>query len=211
MLVDILCHGAGLRPAVSDPTIRLDLAALCNAADALAAALASRGVSPGDRVAVLIPDGAAFLAAFAGTAAARAAFIALPTDDEATAREALARFAPRLVLSTPDAPQSMRVAASALGVPLVTVAFDTLGVPLVDGEYVYESHGQVAEDDDVAFITLDGTLVRHGELVAAALAGAPERPRGRLAELGGLTAALGVLASGEELVLDGAVTAGAVA
>ncbi|HYZ16769.1 MAG TPA: AMP-binding protein, partial [Candidatus Acidoferrum sp.] len=151
MLVDILCRAAGPRPVVSDPNLALDCAALCNAADAIGAALCARGVAPGDRVASVIPDGVAFLAAFAGTAAARAAFIPLPSDDEA-AGEALERLSPRIVLTTEIAPQRIRVAGSSLGIPLATIAFDDQGVVLVDGEYVYESNDRIPEDDDVVFM-----------------------------------------------------------
>lgn len=212
MLVDILCRGAGPQPAVSDLDHRLDRVGLCNAADAIGAALSVRGVSAGDRVAAVIPEGVGYLAAFAGTAAVRAAFIPLVPNDEHAACDALARFSPRIVVGHPAVPQAVRVAANTLGIPVATFAFDEQGVVLVDGEYVYESHGQTAEEDDVAFITREGFPVTIAELVASGLAaaGAPSDPDpAPLFDLRGLVAALAVLARGEELVLGPRVPAGA--
>ena len=162
-LVDLLCRGAAHRPAVSGPDgVSLDYVNLCNAADAIGAALAAHGVLPGDRVASVLPEGAAYLAAFAG-AAARAAFAPLATP------AGLARLRPRLVLAPPAVPQGVRVAANTLGIPVVTVAFDAAGLALVDGEHVYDAHGRAAENDDPVFMTADELPVAQGALVAAAL------------------------------------------
>jgi acyl-CoA synthetase (AMP-forming)/AMP-acid ligase II len=212
MLVDILSRGAGPQPAVSDTAFGLDCAALCNAADAIGAALCVRGVSPGDRVVSVIPDGVAFLAAFAGTAAARAAFIPLPADDETAAAEMLGRLSPRLVLAAATVPQRVRVAASALGIPVATIAFDEQSTVLVNGEHVYESHGRIAEDDDVVFMTPGGRPMTGSALVAAALAGpSPSPDPAPLSDPRGLIAALRVLAAGRELVLTPRAPAGTVA
>ncbi|MEA2663844.1 MAG: AMP-binding enzyme [Candidatus Eremiobacteraeota bacterium] len=208
-LVDLLCRGAAHRPALSDPDgISLDYVDLCNAADAIGAALATHGVQPGDRVAAVLPDGAAYLAAFAGTAAARAAFAPLAAPD------GLARLRPRLVLAPPEVPQGIRVAANALGIPVVTVAIDAAGLALVDGEHVYDAHGRTAGPDDPAFITADGIPVAQGALVAAALESArPASGTVRLAvplsELRGLVGAIAVLAAGGHLVVAARAAAAA--
>lgn len=200
-LVDLLCRGAAHRPAVSGPDgASLDYVSLCNAADAIGAALAAHGVQPGDRVASVLPDGPAYLAAFAGSSVARAAFAPL------AAPGALAGLRPRLVLAPPAVPQGVRVAAHALGIPVVTVAIDPNGLALVGGEHVYDAHGRAADTDDPAFIGADGTPVTQGALAAAALERARPttgtvRLTAPLSELRGLVGALAVLASGGHLVV----------
>lgn len=213
-LAGVLCGAAAPQPAVTDPAGTIDYVGLCNAADAVAAALAARGVVPGDRVAAAFPDGAAFLAGFAGTAVARAAFapVAAAAADDAV-RAQLRALEPRLLLASADAPQGLRVAAAALGIPVVSLAFGPDGVALVDGEPVYEAHGRLADADDVAFIAPDGATYTHAALVDAALA-ASERTDERqpvtgLAEPAGLIGALGVLSRGGHLVLQGALHAAA--
>ncbi|MBV9440415.1 MAG: AMP-binding protein, partial [Candidatus Eremiobacteraeota bacterium] len=90
-LVDFVCRACGDAPAVSrGEGGALDHVALCNAADAIGAALAVRGVEPGDRVASLLPPGPEFAASLIGVAAIRAALAPLPpVADEPSARGAL--------------------------------------------------------------------------------------------------------------------------
>ena len=213
-LAGVLCGAAAPQPAVTDRAGTIDYVALCNAADAVAAALAARGVVPGDRVAGGFPDGAAFLAAFAGTAVARAAFAPVPSGSDEAVRAHLQRLMPRLLLAAADAPQSLRVAAAALGIPVVSLTFGPDGVALVDGEPVYEAHGRLADADDVAFIAPGGATYTHAALVDAALA-APEgdattrEPIAGLTEPAALIAALAVLSRGGHLVLGQPVHAAA--
>lgn len=205
-LAGVLCGAAAPQPAVTDPAGTIDYVGLCNAADAVAAALAARGVAPGDRVAGAFPDGAAFVAAFAGTAVARAAFAPVPSGSDDAVRAHLRRLTPRLLLAASDAPQSLRVAAAALGIPVVSLAFGPDGVALVDGEPVYEAHGRLADADDVAFVAPDGATYTHAALVDAALraseggADAGQTMSG-LSEPAVLIAALGVMSRGGHLVL----------
>ncbi len=189
-LVDLFCHGAAHRPALSAPDgLELDYAQLCNAADAIGAALSAHGAAPGDVVAAALPDGAAFVAAFAGTAAARAVFA--PLADPGM----LGRLRPRLVLAPAAVPQSLRVAARALGIPVLSVAFDGRGEVLVDGEPVYEAHGRTAQPEDPAWLGGDEAPLTHAALAAAAYAGARSapaslRPALPLGEPSGLVVAL---------------------
>ncbi len=207
--VDVLCHGAAHRPAVSGPDApTLDYVTFCNAADAIAAALVVRGIAPGDRVAAAFPDGVAYLAAFAGTALARAAFVPLAEDDDL--EERFGPVAPRLLLGGEFVPQAVRVAAHAAGIPLATLTFDANGAVLIDGAEVYEAHGARVVPDDVAFVASDGTEVTQAALVDAvrehaALRLATVQMASPLSALPGLTAALAVLAAGGHLIVgDGA-------
>jgi acyl-CoA synthetase (AMP-forming)/AMP-acid ligase II len=204
-LVDVLsCPGAD-HPAVRSAEGAVSYVGLCNAADAIAAALVVHGIGPGDRVAAAFPEGAAFLAAFGGAVLARAAFAPLPPDDGEALRAALQRIAPRLILACAACPQSLRVAAAAAGIPIVSIAFDESGV-LVDGEHVYDAHGQAPQPEDIVFIGPDGTPTTHGAVASAALAipadGTAPRPSAPLYELRGLVEAIAILAAGRELCFD---------
>jgi acyl-coenzyme A synthetase/AMP-(fatty) acid ligase len=169
-LVDFVCRGACAGPAVTGADGRvLDHVALCNAADAVGAALAVRGVEPGDRVASILPPGAPFAASLIGCAAIRAALAPLSAvADEPSARGALRSRKIRALLAAPDVSPAVRSAASAQGIPVLTLAFDERGLVLVDGEHVYESHGRVAEPHDVVFVPAQGEVLTQAALVAAA-------------------------------------------
>lgn len=205
-LAGMLCGAAAARPAVTDAAGTVDYVGLCNAADAVAAALAAHGVAAGDRVAGAFPDGAAFLAAFAGAAVCRAAFAPVPRGGDELIRAHLRGTAARLVLAPPDAPQGVRVAAAALGIPVLTLGFSPEGTALIDGEPVYDAHGRLADADDVAFVAADGATYTHAALVDAALAASRRvageaRPPAALTEPAGLIGALAVLSGGGHLVL----------
>jgi acyl-coenzyme A synthetase/AMP-(fatty) acid ligase len=169
-LVDLVCRGACAGSAVSDPDGPvLDHVALCNAADAIGAALAARGVEPGDRVASALPPGATFAATLIGAAAIRAALVPLPTlTDEPSARGALRSRTIRAIVAPPAVAPALRSAAAVQGIPLVTVGFDERGLALVDGEHVYDSHARVAEPDDVVLVPQAGEPLTQRELVMAA-------------------------------------------
>ena len=71
----LLWHTAwrqGARPAILEPGRTVDHRALCAQAGGVASALAAAGVTPGERVAILLDRGAAAAAAFFGTLAAGA-------------------------------------------------------------------------------------------------------------------------------------------
>jgi acyl-coenzyme A synthetase/AMP-(fatty) acid ligase len=169
-LVDFVCRGACAGPAISAPGGRvLDYVALCNAADAIGSALAARGVEPGDRVASALEPGAPFAAALIGAAAVRAALAPLPAaGDEPAARGALRNRTIRALLVPPDVAPAVRSAATAQGVPVLTIAFDERGLVLVDGEHVYDSHTRIAEPEDVVFVPVRGEPLTQAALVAAA-------------------------------------------
>ncbi|MEA2689260.1 MAG: hypothetical protein QOD51_1867, partial [Candidatus Eremiobacteraeota bacterium] len=113
--------------------------------------------------------GASFAAALIGVAAIRAALAPLPlVADEPAARGALRNRTIRALLAEPDVPPVLRAAAAAQGVAVLTVAFDERGLVLVNGEHVYESHGRIAEPDDVAFVPVEGPPVSLVALVTAA-------------------------------------------
>ncbi|HEY0393758.1 MAG TPA: AMP-binding protein [Candidatus Elarobacter sp.] len=169
-LVDLVCRACAPDASVPDAAGRpVDHVALCNAAHALGSALAARGVEPGDRVACTLPDGAELAASLIGVAAIRAALAPLPpVADEPQARAALRNRAIRALLAPPGVPAGVRAAAAARGIPVLTVELDERGLALVDGEHVYETHGRLAEAEDVAFVPLDGAPRTQADLVEAA-------------------------------------------
>ena len=210
-LVELFCHGAAHRPAISEAGgLDLDGVGLCNAADAIGAGLAARGVEPGDRVASTLPPSAAFVAAFLGVSSIRAALAPLPdVADEPSARAALRHRGIRAILTPPNAPAGLRSAAHAQGITLATVAFDEHGAAMLDGEPVYDAHARVAEPADVAFVPPTGNPLTHEELVAAVHTGGspveetlpaldPTDPRD-------LITILVTLASGSRVVFGGAL------
>ncbi|HTD37440.1 MAG TPA: AMP-binding protein [Candidatus Limnocylindrales bacterium] len=158
-LIDLVCRGCAPSRGVSGADgVELDHVALCNAADALGAALAARGVEPGDHVAsALAPGTAAFAAALLGVASIRAALAPLPpVADEPSARAALRDRPVAALLATANLPAGVRSAAAAQGIRVIMVDFDDRGIVLVDGEHVYEAHARIAEPEDVVFVPAGG-------------------------------------------------------
>jgi hypothetical protein len=208
-LVDLLSSSAADRPAIHDGERTIDHISLCNAADAVAAALVARGVVPGERVAAALPDGPAAIAAFVGTAMARGAFAPLKGDEAEALRSRLERLGSRIVLVGPGISQCVRVAASAAAIPLVSLAIDRQGLMLVDGEPVYDAHGSAPQPDDIVFVGADGTHVTLDGIVEGARAKLPSRPgtvrpSAPLSELRGLIEALAILSAGGQLLFPAA-------
>lgn len=141
-LIDFVCRSETPSVVVRDARGRsIDGVTLCNGADALGAALAGRGVEPGDTVAAYLPPGAELLAATLGAAAIRAAIAPVASlRDPRVARA-------RLVLVGPG-----KTPARLDGVSAISVAFDAAGTLLVGGEPVYDAHQRIAEADDVVLI-----------------------------------------------------------
>ena len=110
-------------PALLDDGARLDYAALRRQVSALAARLQTRGVGPGDVVAVALPRSVRLTIAIHAAVEAGAAWLPLDAGypDERLAYM-LADSAPRLLIT--DAPSTARFAALAGAVPLL--AFDAL-------------------------------------------------------------------------------------
>lgn len=109
--------GLGDRHAIHAPDLTLSYAAAPAFAAAAAGRLAAAGIGPGDRVAVMLPNGADLLATWLGTAWLGAVFVPLNTALRgAQLRHALGVSAPALVL------------ADDLHRPLVTDALSQAGM-----------------------------------------------------------------------------------
>jgi amino acid adenylation domain-containing protein/FkbH-like protein len=90
----------------------LTFAALAARVDALAAALAARGVAPGARVAVLLPRDAAWPVALLAVLRAGAVYLPLEArHPPARLREVLADAEPRLLVTTPELAATLEVPA----------------------------------------------------------------------------------------------------
>jgi acyl-CoA synthetase (AMP-forming)/AMP-acid ligase II len=167
--------------------------AVCNAADAIGAALAERGVRPGDRVAALIEAEEPALAALLGIAAAGCAFVPLPRRGT---QEALQASRARLVLAGPETLVAARRAAAELALPVVELRLGEHGLALLDGEPVFEPLAYRADLDEIALAPVDGEPLTHRALIAAA----ERHPDGPQAALAAWTRA----ASGERPVVPAA-------
>jgi hypothetical protein len=212
MLVNVLSRGLADDPAVTEPGgATLDYAQLCNAADAIGAGLAARGLQAGDVVAAAIPGGAAYLAAFAGAAMARLALAPLVLGDDTELPDRLTALRARMVLAGTAVPQAVRIAASRPGLALTVLEVDGRGIVRLDGEQVFDANVRLAEPDDVVLVGAEGRLT-HGAIVAAALAAAPPVPAAvrttlPLLEPRGLIAALTVLAAGGHVIVPSEASA----
>jgi acyl-CoA synthetase (AMP-forming)/AMP-acid ligase II len=166
-----------LPPTLTELFAQGDDLALCNAADAIGAALVTRGLRHGDRVAACLHEEDAALAALLGVAAAGCAYVPLATERPG---HALRGAKAKLVLLSPDAPKSVRRAAADLGIPALVLQLDQQHAALLDGEPVFEPLAVRADLDDVALAPLDGPARTHRELAAAAREHA-DGPRSALA------------------------------
>lgn len=104
-LTAVLQHArvAGSHPAAKDDAVELDYAQLRSEAAALAAGLLARGVEPGDRVALELPNSVEFLVAALGCLWVGAIFVPLAVSDPRARLDSIIDDCnPRLVLTTPD-------------------------------------------------------------------------------------------------------------
>jgi acyl-CoA synthetase (AMP-forming)/AMP-acid ligase II len=154
-----------LPPTLADLFAHDDDLALCNAADAIGAALVTRGLGRGDRVAACLHADDVALAALLGVAAAGCAYVPLTAERPG---HALRAANAQLVLVSPDAPKGVRRAAADLGIPAVELRLDERHAALLDGEPVFEPLPVRADLDDVALAPLDGPARTHRELASAA-------------------------------------------
>jgi len=178
ILDDLLTAGATHHPALVVPGgLSLDYASVQRTAHALGAALAARGIEPGDRVAASFGNGLEVVAAFFATAGARATFAPLNSAyTEEEFRFYLEDIAPRAILLAPGTVPAARAAAATLSIPVVDLALDAQGAPLVDGVLANGTHERRAQDGDVAlFLHTSGTTSRpkgvpltHGNLTTSA-------------------------------------------
>jgi fatty-acyl-CoA synthase len=158
MLVEsVRAHGD--REAVVDGPVRLDYAALAQHAAAAAGRLAELGVAPGDRVAILLPNGWEYVAGYLGVQLAGA--VAVPVNARFTAPEV-----------------SYVLADSGTGVVLTNSAMTRL----VSGAMAVDVSGIVtAPRHEIDLDGLPGLLPR-GEDVAQLLytSGTTGRPKGAM-------------------------------
>jgi acyl-CoA synthetase (AMP-forming)/AMP-acid ligase II len=162
-LDELLGRGAAAHPALIVPDgSTLSYERLRETARRIGAAVAARGVHPGDKVAASFVNGPEIVAAFFGIAGARATFAPLNaayTEDEFAFY--LDDIAPKLIVLAPDTVPNARAAATRLGIPVIDLALDADGFPLVDGTLATATHDRIAHDDDVAlFLHTSGTTSR---------------------------------------------------
>jgi acyl-CoA synthetase (AMP-forming)/AMP-acid ligase II len=177
-LDDLLEAGVSEQCALAVPGGRaLNYASLRVAARSIGVALVERGVAAGDKVAAAFVNSPEIIAAFFGTAGARATFA--PLNGAYTEEEFafyLEDIAPALLLLAPGSVPSARAAAAKLQIRVADVTLDMRGIPIVDGGAIAQTHDRIACDDDVAlFLHTSGTTSRpkgvpltHANLTASA-------------------------------------------
>ncbi|MGP6155960.1 MAG: acyl--CoA ligase [Vulcanimicrobiaceae bacterium] len=163
-LAELLQRGAAAQPALVAPEgPSLDYASVRADVASLARELARRGIAPGDRVAVSLPNGLPIVLAFFATACARATSAPLNpayTRDEYTFY--LEDIAPKAMLVPPGGQPPAREAAAALGVAVLELALGDDGRLVLDGlPLALDAPAPLPQDDDVAlFLHTSGTTSR---------------------------------------------------
>ncbi|GAC1417022.1 MAG: acyl--CoA ligase [Candidatus Velthaea sp.] len=162
-LTELLATAGGTHAAITVPGgAKLDYARLRAAAHAIGAALAARGVRPGDRVGASLVNNPEIVAAFFGAAGVRATFAPLNsayTEDEFTFY--LEDIGPVVLVLAPGTVPAARAAAARLNIPVIDLAMDASGVPSFDGVPLTARHDRTPGDDDVAlFLHTSGTTSR---------------------------------------------------
>ncbi|HZT81068.1 MAG TPA: acyl--CoA ligase [Gemmataceae bacterium] len=179
-LADLLDFGDPSHPAVvlpeSEQTIRRR--SLAEQVEALAGVLRRGGLEPGQPVAIVLPNGLEYLAAF--LAVTRARLIAAPLNPAYKAEEFrfyLEDAGARLVIAPPGS-HPVREAAAALGLPVWEASRGGDGRVRLDGPGVRAGRGEAPEaprpDDIALFLHTSGTTSRpkgvpltHGNLAAS--------------------------------------------
>jgi acyl-CoA synthetase (AMP-forming)/AMP-acid ligase II len=131
--------------------------------DAFAAELGRRGISPGDRVALVFPNGPAIVEAFFSVAVSRAAAAPLnPAYTRDEYRFYLEDIDPKMLLVAPGEAALAREAAGDLGIAIVDLAQDAQSRLVVGGVRLEEAlHRAEPRADDVAlFLHTSGTTSR---------------------------------------------------
>ena len=190
-------------------------------ADRLAAGLAARGVGPGDRVAVALPNGAAWIGLLFATTRLGAVLVTLNVRYRGSELEhMLADSGARLVVTVPASGGTDLVALYAeLEPALPGLEHVVVDVDELLGDGPGETPGDDADADDPAVVlytsgttgTPKGAVLTHGSLLASARAEAEHlglRPDDRFlatmpfTHVGGLTCTLlSALVAGSEVVL----------
>jgi benzoate-CoA ligase family protein len=128
-LDDAIGEGHGLRPALHTPGGAATYADLLALAGRVAAGLRARGVGPEDRVALLLPDGLEWAAAFFG--ALRAGAVAVPLNTRLAGADlatVLGDARPRTLVADPTLLAAVEEIVAAAGIPIV-LGFDELLAP----------------------------------------------------------------------------------
>jgi oxalate---CoA ligase len=124
-IASLLRVRAGLHPhdlaLLASDTPPTTYASLLHDVQCLASGLKARGLGPGDRVAIVLPNGPEAVLAFLGVAAVASAAPLNPAYRENEFAFYLADLAPKIVLTTQDAP-ACRAAAQALQLPVVELS-----------------------------------------------------------------------------------------
>jgi acyl-CoA synthetase (AMP-forming)/AMP-acid ligase II len=156
MILDDLLAGTLIAPA----RLTMRQHELAAAARAVGAALAGRGIAPGEKVAASFVNGPEIVVAFFGVAGARLTFAPLNsayTEDEF--RFYLEDIAPRALLLAPGSVPAARAAAAALGIETIDLEVSGVDRVAIDGTSV--DHGREVRDSDVAlFLHTSGTTSR---------------------------------------------------
>ncbi|MDD7918188.1 class I adenylate-forming enzyme family protein [Actinomycetospora callitridis] len=190
-------------------------------ADRLAAGLAARGVGPGDRVAVALPNGAAWIGLLFATTRLGAVLVTLNVRYRGSELEhMLADSGARVVVTVPEAGGTDLVALYAeLEPALPDLEHVVVDVDELLGDGPRETRGDDADPGDPAVIlytsgttgTPKGAVLTHGSLLASARAEAEHLGLGPddrflatmpFTHVGGLTCTLlSALVAGSEVVL----------
>ena len=127
---DLLAAGADEAPALKGAHGAADYAGLRAAIARLAGQIRAAGVGPGDRVALVLPNGPAMAAAFLAAASVAVAAPLNPRYREGELRRAFAELGVRATVAAPDAAD----VPDAPGVRRLTIAGDGLDLDLTDGD-----------------------------------------------------------------------------
>ncbi|MGD0472128.1 MAG: AMP-binding protein [Candidatus Velthaea sp.] len=163
-LRELLETGASDRLALRQ-LVRIDLtyARMRANVDALARALQDRGIAPGDRVAISLPNGPRIVLTFFGVACARA--VAAPLNPAYTRDEYafyLEDIAPKALIVLPGAAPLAREAATALNIAIIELNLDIQNTLVLDGvPLILDAPVATPLDEDVAlFLHTSGTTSR---------------------------------------------------
>jgi long-chain acyl-CoA synthetase len=163
-LASVLAEPARRRPdavALVEGATRLSYAQLWRDARAVATALASRGIGPGDRVALLAPNVTDFVRAYFGTLAAGGVVVPVPTLlNKSEAAQIVRDSGARVLLHHDSFARIGAAAAEAAGIPALDVA------GLGDGHQPRPSFvSREAEDLAVIFYTSGTTGTPKGAML----------------------------------------------
>jgi malonyl-CoA/methylmalonyl-CoA synthetase len=103
-ILDVLSHDAGASPALEDSQRSVDYSGLASRVGSISALLVERGVRPGDRVVVSLPNSASSVEAFLASAAVGAIWVGVnPAAPQAERARQAELVSPKVVIGTADA------------------------------------------------------------------------------------------------------------